>query len=29
MGDAREVDNDVGSVRVPEETVELLRARAG
>ena len=29
MGDAREVDNDVGSVRVPEETVERLRARAG
>jgi 3',5'-nucleoside bisphosphate phosphatase len=28
MGDASEVDNDVGSVRVPEETVELLRARA-
>jgi predicted metal-dependent phosphoesterase TrpH len=29
MGDAREVDNDVGSVRVPEETVERLRARTG
>jgi 3',5'-nucleoside bisphosphate phosphatase len=28
MGDATEVDNDVGSVRVPEETVDLLRARA-
>ncbi|HZS00721.1 MAG TPA: PHP domain-containing protein [Chloroflexota bacterium] len=29
MGDAQEVDNDVGSVPVPEETVALLRARAG
>jgi predicted metal-dependent phosphoesterase TrpH len=28
MGDAAGVDNDVGSVRVPDETVELLRARA-
>ncbi len=28
MGDAAEVDNDVGSVWVPEETVDLLRARA-
>ena len=28
MGDAAEVDNDVGSVVVPEETVERLRARA-
>jgi predicted metal-dependent phosphoesterase TrpH len=28
MGDASEVNNDIGSVRVPEETVELLRARA-
>jgi predicted metal-dependent phosphoesterase TrpH len=28
MGDATEVDNDVGSVRVPDETAELLRARA-
>ncbi|HEY7061467.1 MAG TPA: PHP domain-containing protein [Chloroflexota bacterium] len=27
MGDATEVDNDVGSVYVPEETVERLRAR--
>jgi predicted metal-dependent phosphoesterase TrpH len=28
MGDAAKVDNDVGSVGVPDETVELLRARA-
>src|SRR5579883_89202 len=28
MRDAAEVDNDVGSVWVPEETVDLLRARA-
>jgi predicted metal-dependent phosphoesterase TrpH len=29
MGDAPDVDNDVGSVYVPEDTVERLRARAG
>jgi predicted metal-dependent phosphoesterase TrpH len=28
MSDGPEVDNDVGSVRVPEETVERLRARS-
>jgi hypothetical protein len=29
MGDSPEIENDVGSVYVPEEVVERLRARAG